>query len=82
MPIGLDRLDFKPDPEVSSMTTARTTRTPFDARRRAVANAVHSTELEGGTVAPETRADMDEFADGHIDSDELVRRGLARFGAR
>ncbi|MGB3676512.1 MAG: hypothetical protein WA988_18940 [Candidatus Nanopelagicales bacterium] len=53
---------------------------PSDARRRAVTNAVHSTGLEGGSVSPETLADMDEYVDGRIDSDELVRRGLSRYG--
>jgi hypothetical protein len=68
--------------EVSSMTTARTTRTSSDSRRRAVANAVASTELEGGTVSPQTRADMAEFEAGRIDTVEVMRRVRARYGAR
>lgn len=63
------------------MEPARTTRTSSaEPRRRAVANAVHSTELEGGTVAPDARADMEEYVVGRIDSDELMRRGLVRWG--
>ena len=64
------------------MTTARTTRTTTEARRRAVANAVHSTELEGGTVSPETRADMAEFEAGRIGTEEVMRRVRARYAAR
>lgn len=45
-----------------------------------VAEAIHSGEMEGLTVTPETRADAQEYVAGAIDSDELVARALARYG--
>lgn len=66
------------------MTTARSDRRTVDleARRRAVADVVHSAELEGGRITPDTRADMADYEAGLIDADEVVRRTRARYNAR
>lgn len=64
------------------MTTARSTDRHTQTRRRSVDAAVHSTELEGGQVSEATRADMADYVAGHIDVDELMARGLSRYGAR
>ena len=49
-------------------------------RARRVAEAIHSGEMEGMRVGPETRADAAEYVEGRIDSDELVVRTRARYG--
>ena len=66
------------------MTTERSDRraVDLDARRRAVADVVHSAALAGGEIAPATRADMADYESGLIDADEVVRRTHARYNAR
>lgn len=54
--------------------------TLVEQRQRAVEDAVHSGEMEGLHVDPETRADADAYVAGRIDSDELVARARARYG--
>lgn len=56
--------------------------TPEESRRRAedVARIAHSTEMEGGRIPDEARADLEEFVAGRIDEAEMIRRGRARFG--
>jgi hypothetical protein len=49
-------------------------------RKRRVAEALHSGEMEGFTVDPETKVDSDDYIAGVIDSDELVARARARYG--
>ena len=49
-------------------------------RARRVAEAIHSSEMEGLTVTTATRADAGEYIAGRIDSDELVARVRARYG--
>lgn len=50
------------------------------ARSRRVEDTIHSAEIEGLEVTPETRADADSYVAGTIDSDELVDRVRARYG--
>jgi len=49
-------------------------------REEAVRQACHSIEMEGGTVTPETNADLDAYARGEIDEPEMMRRYRARYG--
>jgi hypothetical protein len=49
-------------------------------REEAVRQACHSIEMEGGTVTPETKADLDAYARGEIDEPEMMRRYRARYG--
>lgn len=49
------------------------------ARERAVAEAIHSCEMEGLSVTPATRAEADEYAAGTIDVDELIARIQVRY---
>lgn len=49
-------------------------------RRFALEQAEHSGEMEGLHIDPVTRADAEEWVAGRIDVDELVARGLARYG--
>ncbi|WP_288120300.1 hypothetical protein [Microbacterium sp. 69-7] len=51
-----------------------TTTTTRAERARWVAEAIHSTEMEGLTVGAATRADAGLYVEGAIDSDELVTR--------
>ncbi|CEI30267.1 Putative uncharacterized protein [Propionibacterium freudenreichii subsp. freudenreichii] len=51
-----------------------------DQRAQRVADAMHSSEMEGLTVGAATRADADLYVEGAIDSDELVARTRARYG--
>jgi hypothetical protein len=51
-----------------------------EARSRRVEDTIHSAEIEGLEVTPETRADADSYVAGAIDSDELVDRVRARYG--
>lgn len=50
------------------------------ARALQVEAAVHSAEIEGLSVTPDTRADADSYIAGTIDSTELVDRVRARYG--
>ncbi len=43
--------------------------------------AIANTEIEGGTITPETRALMDAWVREEIDDEELMRRTLERYGA-
>ncbi len=49
-------------------------------RKRRVAEAIHSGEMEGLHVTPAGQADAQEYVAGHIDSDELVARARTRYG--
>lgn len=49
-------------------------------RNKAVQFAVANTAIEGGCILPETQKLMDEWARGEIDDDELIERGLEKFG--
>lgn len=51
-----------------------------DVRERRVLAAVHSGEMEGLTVTPDTRRDAQEYVAGAITSDDLVARARARYG--
>ena len=45
-----------------------------------VASVVHSAAMEGLHVTTTTRAEMDRFAEGGLEVEELVRRTRARYG--
>lgn len=64
------------------MTTSQPTTTDAGQTERArqVAEAIQSAALEGQTVTPATRADMDDYVAGSIDADSLVERIRARYG--
>lgn len=49
-------------------------------RRRAIADARCTSELEGSRSTDETRADQDAYVRGEIDIDELGDRVRARYG--
>ncbi len=49
-------------------------------RERRVEEAIHSGEMEGLTVYPDTNVDSDDYIAGVIASDELVARARARYG--
>lgn len=49
-------------------------------RERAVAESIHSGEMEGLRVTDAARADSADYVAGKIDSDELVKRTRARYG--
>ena len=49
-------------------------------RERRVEEAIHSGEMEGLTVDPDTKVDSDDYIVGVIDSAELVARARARYG--
>lgn len=51
-----------------------------ELRERIVADAAHSSGMEGLTASPEYRADATAFVAGEIDADELVARTRARYG--
>lgn len=51
-----------------------------ELRARVVADAAHSSAMEGLTAGPEYRADADAYAAGELDVDELGRRTRARWG--
>lgn len=51
-----------------------------ETRRRHVEDALHSGEMEGLHVGPETRADAQDYIDGLIDAPELVARTRIRYG--
>lgn len=55
--------------------------TSDDARRkRAIADARRSSELEGSQSTAATRADQDAYVRGEIDIDQLGERVRARYG--
>lgn len=49
-------------------------------RRRAIADARRTSELEGSRSTDETRADQDAYVRGEIDIEELGERVRARYG--
>lgn len=51
-----------------------------ELRERVVADAAHSSEMEGLSSTAEFRADAAAFVEGEFDADELVRRTRARYG--
>lgn len=51
------------------------------ARRRAVfEDGIHSAYLDGGMVSDEFRADAEEYINGFIDTDEILKRTQRRYG--
>ena len=51
------------------------------ARRRAVfEDGIHSAYLDGGMVSDAFRADAEEYINGLIDTDELLKRTQRRYG--
>ena len=52
----------------------------LDDRIEDVALAVHSTQMEGGTVSAAFMADARDYAKGLIDPAELVARARCRYG--
>ena len=53
-----------------------------ERREQLVAIAIHDAELEGGSVTPETQADLARYARGEIDSETLTRTVIARYDRR
>ena len=51
-----------------------------ELRERVVAEAAHSSAMEGLTASPEYRADAAAFAAGEFDVDELGLRTRSRWG--
>ena len=51
-------------------------------RARQVASMVHSAAMEGLHVTAAARAELDHFAEGGLEVEELVRRTRARYGLR
>ena len=51
----------------------------LDQRAKNAAQSLHSAELEGHSVTPETQADTELYVSGEIDSQELLRRVKARY---
>lgn len=49
-------------------------------RAENAAQSLHSAELEGHSVTPETQAEAELYVSGEIDSQELLRRVRARYG--
>ena len=62
------------------MATQTLTTAERGERERRVEELIHSGEMEGLHVDPQTRADADEYVAGRIDSHELVERARARYG--
>ena len=54
--------------------------TERDKRARAIRAARHTSELEGSSSTPETRADQDAYVRGEIDVQQLGARVRARYG--
>lgn len=48
-------------------------------RRRAIEESIHSAEMEGAYVSAEFRKDADEYVDGDISIEELMRRTKRRW---
>ena len=48
-------------------------------RRRAMEEAVHSGEMEGAYVSAEFRKDAEEYTDGDISIEDLMRRTRRRW---
>lgn len=53
-----------------------------ERRSLAIRDAMHSSELEGGHVTAAYRRDAQDYIDGHIDEDGLIRRTRARYGLK
>lgn len=51
-------------------------------RKRRVAQAIHSIEMEGLSISQATQAAAQDYVDGIIDSDELVARARMRHGLK
>jgi hypothetical protein len=51
-----------------------------ELRRRAIADARRSSELEGSSSTEATRADQDAYVRGELDIDQLGHRVRARYG--
>ncbi|MEK0218864.1 hypothetical protein WM014_08620 [Bifidobacterium mongoliense] len=49
-------------------------------RSLVIRDGMHSAELEGGRVTDAYRRDAQDYIDGHIDEDGLIRRTRARYG--
>ncbi len=49
-------------------------------RRRAINDARHTSELEGSSSTPATRADQDAYVRGEIDVAQLGARVRSRYG--
>lgn len=62
------------------MVTVRTVSAETELRAAAVAETVHSAALEGQALTPAMQSDVDAYAGGVIDLDELEVRTLARYG--
>lgn len=51
-----------------------------ERRRAMVEDAIHSAEMEGGSVREEWKRDAQDYIDGRITAEEKLRRTMARYG--
>lgn len=65
---------------MSAKSTSTISAAERELRARVVADAAHSSEMEGLASSAEYRADAAAFVEGEFDADELGRRTRARYG--
>lgn len=59
---------------------ANDTKAETISRAEQLAQVQHSLAMENVEMTPQGEADAQEYVDGRIDIDELIRRGRARYG--
>ncbi|WP_448855476.1 antitoxin VbhA family protein [Corynebacterium camporealensis] len=62
------------------MTTSTFNSATQEKRKRQVAEAIHSIEMEKLTVPAESKADAEDYIAGKINADDLIERVRARYG--
>ena len=65
---------------MSGKTASTISAAERELRARVVADAAHSSKMEGLTSSAEYRADAAAFVEGEFDADELGRRTRVRYG--
>jgi hypothetical protein len=65
---------------MSITTSSKVSAADRELRVRTLADAEHSSAMEGLEPTPEFRADAAAYVEGEIDVDELGRRTRARYG--
>jgi Antitoxin VbhA len=65
---------------VATTPKTRVPSTSPEVRKRGIAEAIHSLEMEGLAATPESRTDAKAFVEGAIDGAEMVRRAQMRLG--
>lgn len=74
------RLEAMREATMSVKTVSTISAAERELRERVVADAAHSSAMEGLTAGAEYRADAAAYAAGEFDVDELGRRTRARWG--